>query len=161
MKSKVYILYFMIFSSVFSYFKNKNDIIEVINSNTEYSCIYNEETIKIEGRNFIGNYYNERPYGNWELKNGSIKQCFLAEIEKYYSEKKYYIINGKNYYIKYDFKSNIYTIKDKENGEVYYFEKNNNKLIDTNNVNEKLKIPVKLYDLIEFKFQNPLRVFVN
>ena len=72
MKNKIYILYFMISSSIFSYFKNKNDIIEVINNNKEYNCIYNEETVEIEGRNFIGNYYNEKPYGSWELKNGSI-----------------------------------------------------------------------------------------
>ena len=32
----------------------------------------NLKTIRLEGENFIGNYYNKKPYGLWELKDKSI-----------------------------------------------------------------------------------------
>ena len=97
----------------------------------------NLKTIRLEGENFIGNYYNKKPYGLWELKDKSIKHCFLYDENRYYKKDEYYIVDNKFYYIKYDYVNYNYIVEDKKNKKMYIIKNNNKDIINDNNSNQK------------------------
>ena len=61
---------------------SEKEIINLIEKNKDFICQPSKKTFKIEGKNFIGHFNEDgKPYGEWSLKDRSIRQCFLENEE--------------------------------------------------------------------------------
>ena len=151
------IIYLSVFSSLFPFSDIERKVLEKIKKNSEFFCEYNEKTVTLTGENFIGNYYNQAPYGLWKLKNENIKQCFLSnERNFYYFKDKYYIADNKMYYLKIDYKENIYICQEKtRKKKTYVFQKINGKYI-RKDIPVEITVPKPLYDFLSLEIKGKL-----
>ena len=57
-------------------------LIKRMEESKNYSCKVSENLKKVEGKTYIGHYdENGKPAGEWKLKDGSVRQCFLKDGE--------------------------------------------------------------------------------
>ena len=57
-------------------------LIKKMEGSKNYSCKVSENLKKVEGKTYIGHYdVNGKPAGEWKLKDGSVRQCFLKDGE--------------------------------------------------------------------------------
>lgn len=117
---KFFIIYLMLSLIAFSTI-NKNEALEIALNNISYSCdIEDEKIIKFEGLDFIGHIDVEgNPYGEWYLKDLSIKQCFLKD-KKIYDYEDVFTKETEDYYLLYNKNKSIYISFEKEHKSFYF-----------------------------------------
>lgn len=99
---------------------DKNKVLTLALNNLSYSCNTSKKIIKFEGIDFIGHLDTDgKPYGEWYLKDMSIRQCFL-ENEEMYDYKDVFVKQTEDYYLFYHKGRDIYIELKKENNSFFF-----------------------------------------